>query len=341
MKKINPTVIGQIFLLTLIIVSGGMILLKMIPFISGVLGGITFYIIFRKWMDKLLEKGWKRIWAALLILLVSFIGIFLPVAGVIFMLSSEIGNLVDKSESVMKAMQEQMFVLEKAIDYDVASKMDPSGTSTWITDNLSSLAGGTFNMFISVAIMYFLLYYMLTTPREKAESYLAYIPISRRNLAVIGNETRSMVRSNALGIPLVAVAQGIIALIGFYIFGVENPLFWFVIVAIGSMIPFVGTLLGIIPVFILSIASGNDFQAYGVLIYGLVVVGSADNIIRMLVLQKLDNVHPLITVIGVIVGIPLFGFIGLIFGPLLISLFFIIIRIYKMEYGILGEKTNT
>ncbi len=341
MKKINPTVIGQIFLLTLIIVSGGLIVLKMIPYISGVLGGITFYIIFRKWMVKLLEKGWKRTWAALLILVVSFIGIFLPVAGVIFMLSSEIGNLVDKSESVVKAVQEQVFVLEKAIDYDVASKMDPSGTSTWITDNLSSLAGGTFNMFISVAIMYFLLYYMLTTPKEKAESFLTYIPISKRNLAVIGRETRAMVRSNAIGIPLVGLAQGIIALIGFFIFGVENPLFWFVIVAIGSMVPFIGTMLGFVPVFILSLASGNDFQAWGVFIYGLVVVGSADNIIRLFLLKKLDNVHPLITVIGVIVGIPLFGFIGLIFGPLLISLFFIIIRIYKMQYGILGEKGST
>jgi predicted PurR-regulated permease PerM len=62
-------------------------------------------------------------------------------------------------------------------------------------------------------------------------------------------------------------------------------------------------------------------------------VGSTDNIIRLFILQKLDNVHPLITLIGVIVGIPLFGFIGLIFGPLLVSLSLIIVRIYKKEYA--------
>ena len=142
-----------------------------------------------------------------------------------------------------------------------------------------------------------------------------------------------MVRSNALGIPLVALAQGIIAFIGFLIFGIDDPLFWFVIVTIGSMIPFVGTLLGIIPVFILSLSIGDNFQAWGILIYGLVIVGSTDNIIRLYVLRKLDNVHPLITLIGVIVGVPIFGFIGLIFGPLLISLFLIVLRIYKNEYG--------
>ena len=150
---------------------------------------------------------------------------------------------------------------------------------------------------------------------------------------MIGNQIEAMVRSNALGIPLVAIAQGIIALIGFIIFGISDPFFWFVIVTIGSMIPFVGTLIGILPVFILSLSAGNNFQAWGILIYGIVVVGSTDNIIRLYVLKKLENVHPLITLIGVIVGVPLFGFIGLIFGPLLISLFLIVLHIYRNEYG--------
>ena len=142
-----------------------------------------------------------------------------------------------------------------------------------------------------------------------------------------------MVRSNALGIPLVAMAQGIIALIGFLVFGVQAPFFWAVIVTIGSMIPFVGSLLGIVPVFILSLSGGNTFQAWGILLYGFIVVGATDNLFRLIVLKKLDNVHPLITLIGVIVGVPIFGFIGLIFGPLLISLFLIIVRMYKKEYA--------
>ena len=100
------------------------------------------------------------------------------------------------------------------------------------------------------------------------------------------------------------------------------------------MIPFIETLIGIIPVFILTIAFGNEFSVWGILIYGIVVVGSTDNIIRLFVLRKLDNVHPLITLIGVIVGVPLFGFIGLIFGPLLISLFLLVVKIYKKEFGV-------
>jgi len=131
----------------------------------------------------------------------------------------------------------------------------------------------------------------------------------------------------------VAMAQGVVALIGFLIFGINSPFFWAVIVTIGSMVPFIGSLLGILPVFILSLSNGSSFQAWGILLYGFIVVGATDNLFRLFILKKLDNVHPLITLIGVIIGVPIFGFIGLIFGPLLISLFLIIVRMYKKEYA--------
>ncbi len=305
----------------------------MVPYLSGVLGAITIYVLFRKWMGKLIRKGWNPNLAASLIMLISFVLILVPVGGLVLMLGNKISSAVDKSENVIEAIKNQMYALEKTVDYDLTSQMDFSGASSWLTNSLQGLAGGTFTVFISIAIMYFLLFYMLTNRKEIRESLFEYLPISKKNLKLIGDEMQNMVRSNALGIPMVAVAQGIVALIGFFIFGVSNPFFWFVIVAVGSMIPFIGTLIGIIPVFILAISNGNDFQAWGILIYGFVVVGSTDNLIRLYVLRKLDNVHPLITLIGVIIGVPLFGFIGLIFGPLLISLFLIVVRIYKKEYA--------
>jgi len=99
------------------------------------------------------------------------------------------------------------------------------------------------------------------------------------------------------------------------------------------MIPFVGTALGVLPVTLLLYAQGNHVAAIGLLIYGIAVVGSTDNVFRMVVQRKLANLHPLITLIGVIIGVPLFGFIGLVFGPLLLSLFLLLVKIYKNEYG--------
>tara|TARA_R110000744_G_scaffold114451_2_gene214040 strand:+ start:1094 stop:2047 length:954 start_codon:yes stop_codon:yes gene_type:complete len=306
----------------------------MLPYISGVLGALTLYVVLRKWMLKLINKGVKRTWASMLLIFASFVGIFVPITGAAFMLSSQLDNFTDKSEQVTKAFKEQLFQLEKYVQYDISSAIDPEQTSGWLTDNLQGFASGTFNILISLGILLFLLYYMLKSPKQLKESLLEYIPLSNKNLVTLGKEIDNVVRSNAIAIPLVAVAQGFIALIGFYIFGIENPLFWFVIVTIGSMIPFIGTFIGIFPVFVLSLASGEDFQAWGILLYGILVVGMTDNVIRLFVLKKLDSTHPLITLIGVLIGIPLFGFVGLIFGPLIINLFLIIVKIYKQQYGL-------
>lgn len=332
-KAIPPRIIRQIFILLVILLIGVIIFREMIPYLSGVLGAITLYVLLRPWMNKLVARKWNPDWAAAFLMFLSFIGILIPISGIILMLGNKISKAVNNSEKVTSAFKEQIGRWEDKIGYDLTSQIDASKVSSWISESLQGFAGGTFTVFIAIGLMYFMLFYMLTYRKELRESLFEYIPINRDNLKIIGKEVNHMVRSNALGIPMVAIAQGIIALIGFFIFGIEDPFFWFVIVTIGSMIPFVGTLIGILPVFILTLSSGSPFQAWGILIYGFVVVGSTDNIIRLYVLKKLDNVHPLITLIGVIVGVPLFGFIGLIFGPLLISLFIVIVKIYRKEYG--------
>lgn len=333
MKVIDAKVIRQIFILLLILLIGGLIFMEMLPYLSGVLGAIIMYVLFRTIMVKLVEFGWKPNLAAIVLMFLSFIVILLPVVGIILMLGSKVSVAVGKSEKVITAIEKRLSDFEQRFGYDITSQIDTTAISSWISDNLQGLAGGTFTTFISISIMYFLLFFMLTNRKKLKDSLFEYIPISESSLKIIGAETRQMVRANALGIPLVAVAQGIVAIVGFLIFGVESPFFWAVLVTFGSMIPFVGSLLGTIPLFILMLSNGEVFEAYGILIYGIAVVGSTDNVIRLFVLQKLDDVHPLITLIGVIVGLPLFGFVGLIFGPLLVSLFLIIIRIYKKEYS--------
>lgn len=333
-KEIPLGIIRQIFILLLILLMGSLIFKELIPYLSGVLGAITIYVLMRKWMRNLVEKrNWKPPLAASVLMLISFFGILIPIAGIVLMLGNKIGQFAKNSGEVASALKEQLKGIEQKVGYDISHQIDASAITGWISTNLQGLAGGTFDAFIAIGLMYFMLYYMFIHNHQLRKALAEYIPLHKHNLKEVGTEVRKMVRSNALGIPLVAIAQGIIALIGFLIFGIEDPFFWFVITTVGSMIPFVGTLIGIIPVFIVTMSAGDTFAAWGILLYGFVVVGSTDNIIRLYVLKKLDDVHPLITLIGVIVGVPLFGFIGLIFGPLLISLFMLIVKIYRKEYG--------
>jgi predicted PurR-regulated permease PerM len=173
---------------------------------------------------------------------------------------------------------------------------------------------------------------MLTNGRKMEEILYNHIPLKENNVQLISHEVQNMVMSNAIGIPIIAMLQSVVALVGYFIFGISSPWFWFVITCFTSMIPVVGSTIVWLPLAVQLLVSGNQWQGVGLLIWGVVAVGTADNLFRILLSKKIGDTHPLISIFGVIVGVKLYGFIGLIFGPLLITLFILLIRIYDNEY---------
>jgi predicted PurR-regulated permease PerM len=166
-----------------------------------------------------------------------------------------------------------------------------------------------------------------------------HIPLKDGNVEMIGKDVKRMVVASTLGIPFIAIIQGIVGLIGYLIIGISEPLLWFVITCITSMLPIVGAALVYVPLTIILFAQGENGKGIAMAIWGFGVIGLVDNLFRFLLNKKLGDIHPLITVFGVIVGIKLFNFIGLIFGPLLISLFILLLRIYGSEF--LSKRRET
>ena len=341
MTQIEPKIIRQVFVLLLIILTGSLIFREIVPYLTGVLGAITFYILLKNLMTKMVSQyHWRPAWAAALLMIGSFVVILIPLIGFGLMLANKISDAARNSEKVINAIKNLIGDLETSTGLDINSQIDTQAVTTFLSERLQNMAGDTFNLIIAISIMYFMLYFMLINRDKLKQSLRDYIPMSARNIDEIGREVQSMVKSNAIGIPLVALAQGIIALIGFLIFGVEDALFWFAITTFGSLIPIIGISVGIIPVFLLALSQGDSFQAWGILIYGTLIAGTTDNLFRLYILKKIDNVHPLITLIGVVIGIPLFGFMGVIFGPLVVSVLMALIKIYKAEYDHTKEIEN-
>lgn len=332
-NQISTTKIRQIFILVILLAILFLIGSKLIPYLGGVLGAVTLYVLLepiQKWLE---DRKWKPALASSLLISLSFIVILLPIAGIGLMMSAKIKTAIKNSGKITETVKTEIAKAEELVGMNLSENINSSEVSSWISKNIQSLANSSLTVFVSVGILLFLLYFMLVERKNWLKAALIYMPLKEENLKSIGKESIDLVKSNAIGIPLVALLQGVVALIGYFIFGVENPFFWFVITTIGSMIPFVGTALGILPVCILMFAQGHTTSAVGILIYGAVVVGSTDNLFRLIVQKRLANVHPLVTLIGVVVGIPLFGFIGLIFGPLLVSLLLLLVKMYKNEYG--------
>lgn len=332
-SKISQGKVRQVFILLLLFSVGVLIVQELLPYLGGVLGAITLYVLLVKLQIRLESKGWRASIAAIMLMVVSSILILLPVVGTVLMFSTKVGQAVRNSERIVSAVKEQLKVAEDYTGMELAGSINASEISSWVSRNLQSLATSSFAVFVALGIMYFLLYYMLTARGVWHKALKEYLPLKRQNVELISTSSRNLVKSNAIGIPLVAILQGIVALVGYLMFGVSDPFFWFVITAIGSMIPFVGTALGIIPVTVLLISQGETFSAIAILIWGIAVVGVTDNIFRLFVQKRLADIHPLITLVGVVIGVPLFGFIGLIFGPLLVSLFLLLVKIYKHEYA--------
>jgi predicted PurR-regulated permease PerM len=181
--------------------------------------------------------------------------------------------------------------------------------------------------------MYFILYFMLVEGRRMEAALHEWIPLKDENTLLLRRETNNLVYSNAVGIPLIALLQGLLGLIAYLVLGVNEPIFWFVVTCLASMVPVVGATLAYVPVAILFFASGMNLRGVIMLAYGFGIISTIDSVFRFWLQKKIGDVHPLITGFGVIIGLNLFGFIGLIFGPILISIFLLLIKIYINEFS--------
>jgi predicted PurR-regulated permease PerM len=302
-------------------------------FLPAFLGAITFHMLLGKKMDYLVEnRKWKKGWAALLLLVISFLIVVVPIGIMVNILSSRIAEAITHSNNIVSSFTSFVRNLEQRFNVSLMSGANANSISGTVASTLRSILTATFNSLTSVLIMYFILYFMLVGKKELEKWVHDYMPLKEENVTLLGLEMRSLVISNAIGIPLVAILQGVVGLIAYLILGVNDVWFWFVFTCIASMLPFVGAALAYVPLSIVLFANQENWKAIFLLIYGFGVIGTVDNVFRFMLQKRMGNVHPLITVFGVIIGINLFGFIGLIFGPILISMFILLVKIYMNEF---------
>jgi predicted PurR-regulated permease PerM len=333
MSHLDNERLKQIIFLLILAFLAIILFKELYGFLPGFLGAVTFYVLSRKYMFRLVEvRKWRKNWAAATIMILSFLIILLPFGLLVNMLTAKVAYAINHSSELIKGLEKINQQLQQSTGFNLMTEARLQKIQEYITNVLPGFVGATFNTLTAVAIMYFILYFMLVNAREMEEALYEYIPLKDENVELLGAEMKNMVVSNAIGIPLIALIQGVISLIGYLIFGVPEPVFWFVVTCFTAMLPIVGAAAVYVPMGLYLLSAGQTWQGIAVLAYGFGVVGSSDNIFRMMLARKIGDVHPLITIFGVIIGVSLFGFIGLIFGPLLISLFIVLLKIYSNEY---------
>ena len=211
---------------------------------------------------------------------------------------------------------------------DMINKLKSIGTHM-----LPQFLDSVLNTLLTVAALYFILFYMLINYGSLEQTLEDYLPLDKVNTTRLASELKYMTYANAVGVPLIAIVQTGTLILGFWLFGLSDPVFWGVVAGVCSFLPVFGTTLVWVPAGIFMMASGHLWQGIFIILWGALIIGVLEQILRSRISNRIAKVHPIITIFGAILGLELFGLPGLIFGPLLMSYFLILIKIYRDEFA--------
>lgn len=320
--------------LILVILVGLIILVvrELRMFFPGFLGALTLYIISRgSYFQLVYHYKWKKSLAAALFLLGYTALLTLLVYSIVVLLGPKVDRYLHDPSLFINTAKNAISDFQVRTGFSIFTEDAAIDLLNRLSNFIPKLINSTVDMLANLALLLFLLYFMLVKGKEMEQWLDHAIPLNHANINMLVTETKRLVKASAIGIPLISLIQGITATLGYSLFGVNDFVLWGFLTGVFAFFPFVGTLLIWVPIVVFMYSAGDTWNATGLLLYSLIVTGNIDYVARITILKKLGNVHPVVTVLGVIVGLNLFGFIGFIFGPLLFSYIILLFRIYSNE----------
>jgi len=326
------------------------------PYFAVIIMAAIFALIFHPfyhWLEKKL-KGRSSV-AAFLTVLAFILVVLIPLTNFVALLVSESINsypALEKTFSDGNLNSTVEMLVQKAKDFqaifpflDTAS-FDPksilldvsNALTSFIVKNANVVIAGTTNFFISLFFMLITMYYLLKDGDVFMERVMKLTPLPNKYDKKLFDKFKEVSKSTVISSLLTALIQGILGGIAYAIVGLPATLFLAFATSIASLIPFVGTTLVWVPIAIVLLVSGSPFAALFIIAWGIGVIGLSDNIIRTKLIQSKSKIHPLLVFFSIFSGISLWGFLGIIFGPLILAIILTVLHIYELEYDHILEK---
>lgn len=320
-------------LVAIVLIAGLVLLKETRPYLGGLLAAFTVYVLLRSQLYYLTEKkNWRKSLAALLLVGETIFVFLIPFSLIIWLLIVNIQNIHIDPEAISVPIESFIAAVKEKTGYDIVKPDNISSVVSILPRIAQALIGGIGSFGVNVLVLILILYFMLVGGRKMEQFLIGLLPFKESYRTKVLHETRVLVRSNAIGIPLMALIQGGLATLGFYLFGAPHPVLFGFLTAITTILPVIGAFLVWVPLVIYLILAGHWPQAIGLAAYCAIIVSQSDNVFRFMLQKKMADTHPLITIFGVIIGISMFGFMGIIFGPVMIALFVLCVKIFKEEY---------
>ncbi|MFC1650477.1 AI-2E family transporter [Candidatus Latescibacterota bacterium] len=332
---------GFYFLLGIIILVAFKFYTIIYNFFPSIAAGCVFAYLFNPVYEYLKKKTGRKSLSAFIIIFVIFVLILVPVT----LIGSAVPNQIQSifSEDTVENLGS---VLEK-VENKILSSFNINISDFYITDLLPRLIltlqeaitefGPKMIVSITGFLLYafvtiFIMYYLLINSKYVIKVFRNYFPLSYNNsnilLAEMGKDTKSLI----LGQLMIAVVQGSLGAVGFFICGIPGAILWGFVMAIMSFIPVLGSGIVWFPTCLFLLVKGEYYSAIGLLLWGSLIISTSDNIIRPKLTSSLGKLHPVTVLLGVFIGLKEWGLIGIVIGPLTISVLLILIKMFREEY---------
>lgn len=272
-------------LITIILGLGLLLFLKMTPFMGGILGACTIYIMVRDQMLYLTQKKIRKSVTAIILLIEAILCFLVPLSLAVWLLISKLQTVNVDTATFVDTITNLADWIRRKTEYDLLSKENISSIASILPGIGQFLMGGISSFAVNLFVLVFVLYFMLIGGTKMEQYIYELLPFSDSNKKHVMNEINMIVRANAIGIPLLAIIQGAIATLGYYLFDAPSALLFGFLTCFATVIPIVGTTLVWFPLAAYMAISGDWPHAIGLLLYCGLIVTNIDNLIRF-ILQK-------------------------------------------------------
>jgi predicted PurR-regulated permease PerM len=308
------------------------------PFLTTIVLSIAFAIGLNpvyKWIKRRITRGvsWLASLITILLFVVVLCGPLFFVGTVIF---SQAQNAYHSLAQTGNANAFIQFINENVskiipsdFAFDIQSKID--SLVTFIINNITGFFSYTASTIVMFILMIITIFYLLKDGARWKKIIISLSPLSENHIKEIFANLSDSINRTMRGSLIMTIAQGLFATIGFTIFHVPNPALWGVVAAFASFIPTLGTSMVSIPCMLFLYATGAHMQALGLLIWSITLVGMIDNILAPYIFSKDTEIPSILILFAILGGISLMGPVGILIGPLVLSLLYSLISTYKKE----------
>ncbi|MBD3361263.1 AI-2E family transporter [Candidatus Woesearchaeota archaeon] len=355
-SPVNKTDFYKYFFIIIFIFLAFLSYLVVKPFINSILASMVIAYIFYipyKWLYKKIPN---RTVCALIMSLIIIILLLVPIGFVLKMSTEDAQYLylrtkqrilsgdilgVDCGNGVQTNLcKGALFVQKQIKDPNVQYYLKDilSRTTTFIINKTSEFILSLPRILLQIFITFFMVFYLLKQGPELVQKIKALVPLTEAHQAHVYKKLKDTSYAVIYGAIVIALIQGALGGLGFWIVGIKAALFWGLLMSIFALVPFVGTAVIWLPAALLLIlqgfADGNTmiiWKGVGLILYGTIIVGGIDNLIKPKIIGTKAGMHPVLVLLGVLGGFAIFGFAGFLIGPMILAASVSFLDLYQKE----------